>query len=50
LNPLNRLIAHFTFSLTDAIPLRAKVGGLFWVTLALAVSLHQILVPPRTIG
>jgi putative inorganic carbon (HCO3(-)) transporter len=41
------LIAHFTFSLTDAIPLGAKVGVLFWVTLALAISLHQIMVPPR---
>lgn len=36
------LIAHFTFSLTDAIPLGAKVGVLFWVTLALVVALHQI--------
>ncbi len=37
------LIAHFTFGLSDAIPLGAKVGVLFWVTLALAVSLHQIM-------
>lgn len=37
------LIAHFTFSLTDAIPLGAKVGVLFWVTLALVVSQHQVL-------
>ena len=36
------LIAHFTFSLTDAIPLGAKVGVLFWATLALAVSVHQV--------
>jgi len=36
------LIAHFMFSLTDAIPLGAKVGVLFWVTLALAVSLHEV--------
>jgi putative inorganic carbon (HCO3(-)) transporter len=42
------LIAHFTFSLTDAIPLGAKVGVLFWVTLALAVSLHQVMAPPPT--
>lgn len=40
------LIAHFWFSLTDAIPLGAKVGVLFWVTLALVVSLHQVMVPP----
>ena len=39
------LIAHFTFSLTDAIPLGAKVGVLFWVTLALVVSLHQVMEP-----
>jgi O-antigen ligase/polysaccharide polymerase Wzy-like membrane protein len=38
------LIAHFMFSLTDAIPLGAKVGVLFWMTLALAVSLHQIMI------
>lgn len=44
------LIAHFTFSLTDAIPLGAKVGVLFWVTLALAVSLHQVIAPPPTAG
>lgn len=37
------LIAHFTFSLTDAIPLGAKVGVLFWVALALAVSLHGVI-------
>ena len=36
------LIAHFTFSLTDAIPLGAKVGVLFWVTVGLVVSLHQV--------
>lgn len=36
------LIAHFVFSMTDAIPLGAKVGVLFWLTLALAVSLHQV--------
>jgi putative inorganic carbon (HCO3(-)) transporter len=35
------LIAHFTFSMTDAIPLGAKVGVLFWLTLALAVALHR---------
>jgi putative inorganic carbon (HCO3(-)) transporter len=42
------LIAHFTFSLTDAIPLGAKVGVLFWVALAIAVSLHQVMAPRPT--
>jgi putative inorganic carbon (HCO3(-)) transporter len=37
------LIAHFMFSMTDAIPLGAKVGVLFWVTLALAVSVYQVM-------
>ena len=36
------LIAHFIFSMTDAIPLGAKVGVPFWPALALAVSLHQV--------
>jgi putative inorganic carbon (HCO3(-)) transporter len=36
------LIAHFTFSMTDAIPLGAKVGVLFWVALALAISLNDV--------
>lgn len=36
------LIAHFVFGITDAIPLGAKVGVLFWLTLALVVSLHQV--------
>jgi putative inorganic carbon (HCO3(-)) transporter len=40
------LIAHFTFSMTDAIPLGAKVGVLFWLTLALAVSLHRVALAP----
>ena len=35
------LLAHFAFSLTDAIPLGAKVGVLFWLTLALTVSVHR---------
>ena len=35
-------IAHFVFSLTDAIPLGAKVGVLFWFALALAVALHNV--------
>lgn len=36
------LIAHFTFSMTDAIPLGAKVGVLFWVALALPLVLHRV--------
>ena len=36
------LIAHFVFSITDAIQLGAKVGVLFWLTLALAVALHRV--------
>lgn len=36
------LIAHFAFSMTDVIPLGAKVGVLFWLTLALVVGLHQV--------
>lgn len=36
------LIAHFVFGMTDAIPLGAKVGVLFWLTLALSVGLHRI--------
>ena len=36
------LIAHFTFGLADVIPLGSKVGVLFWLTLALAASVHQL--------
>lgn len=36
------LIAHFVFGLADVIPLGSKVGVLFWLTLALAVSVHQL--------
>jgi putative inorganic carbon (HCO3(-)) transporter len=36
------LIAHFVFSMTDAIALGAKVGVLFWITLALIVGLHRV--------
>lgn len=36
------LIAHFSFSMTDAIPLGAKVGVLFWLTVALVTALHQV--------
>ncbi|MGB7218068.1 MAG: O-antigen ligase family protein [Vicinamibacterales bacterium] len=39
------LIAHFAFSMTDAIPLGAKVGALFWLALALSVALHRIALP-----
>jgi putative inorganic carbon (HCO3(-)) transporter len=38
------LIAHFMFGMTDAIPLGAKVGVLFWLTLAFAVALHRVAV------
>lgn len=36
------LIAHFTFGMTDAIPLGAKVGATFWLALALVVGLHRV--------
>lgn len=36
------LFTHFLFGMTDAIPLGAKVGVLFWLTLALAVALHGV--------
>jgi putative inorganic carbon (HCO3(-)) transporter len=42
------LIAHFVFSMTDAIPLGAKAGVLFWVTLGLVVSLHRVALPRET--
>lgn len=35
-------IAHFAFGMTDAIPLGAKVGVLFWFALALAISVDQV--------
>ncbi len=35
------LIAHFVFGMTDAIALGAKLGVVFWLTLALAVALHR---------
>lgn len=37
-------LAYFLFSLADAIPLGAKVGTLFWIALALTVSLHRVAV------
>jgi len=36
------LLAHFIFSMTDAIPLGAKVGIVFWVVLALVTSLFLL--------
>jgi putative inorganic carbon (hco3(-)) transporter len=44
------LVAHFVFGLTDAIPLGAKVGALFWLTLALSVGLHRIALPRSSAG
>jgi putative inorganic carbon (HCO3(-)) transporter len=41
------LIAHFVFGMTDAIPLGAKPGVLFWFAVALSVALHRI-EPSRT--
>jgi O-antigen ligase len=36
------LVAHFVFGMADVIPLGAKVGVLFWLTLAFTVALHRI--------
>lgn len=36
------LIAHFVFGLADAIPLGAKVGVLFWLTLAMTTALYRM--------
>lgn len=36
------LIAHFVFGMTDAIPLGAKVGVLFWMALSLVRGLHVV--------
>jgi putative inorganic carbon (HCO3(-)) transporter len=44
------LIAHFVFSMTDAIALGAKVGVLFWLTLALVVALHRLALTPHSRG
>ena len=38
------LVAYFVFGLTDAIPLGAKAGVLFWLTLAYAIGLGQVAV------
>ena len=42
------LIAHFTFSMTDAIALGAKVGVLFWLALAIVVALHRVALAPNS--
>jgi O-antigen ligase len=42
------LIAHFIFGMTDVIPLGAKVGVLFWLTIAFVVSLHQVALAAET--
>ena len=36
------LLAHFIFSLTDAIPLGAKVGLFFWLVLGIVASLYRL--------
>ena len=36
------LVAHLVFGVTDAIPLGAKVGVVFWLTLGLTTALHHI--------
>ncbi len=36
------LLAHFTFGLADAIPLGAKVGVLFWISLALVAASYAL--------
>lgn len=42
------LVAHFLFSMTDAIPLGAKVGVLFWLAIALVTSLHRVALGPAS--
>lgn len=42
------LLAHFVFGMTDVIPLGAKVGVLFWLSLALAVGLARVALPPQS--
>jgi len=41
------LIAHFVFSMTDAIPLGAKVGVVFWLTVAMVAALHHVALDSR---
>ncbi len=36
------LTAHFVFGIGDAIALGAKVGILFWLSLAMTVALHNV--------
>jgi putative inorganic carbon (HCO3(-)) transporter len=40
-------IAHFTFGMTDTVALGAKAGVVFWLALALAVSLSRVVCPPE---
>jgi putative inorganic carbon (HCO3(-)) transporter len=42
------LIAHFVFGVTDAIPLGAKVGILFWLAVGLAAGCHRIALSTTT--
>lgn len=42
------LLAHFVFGLTDAIPLGAKVGVLFWMAMALVAATHAHLARTET--
>jgi putative inorganic carbon (HCO3(-)) transporter len=49
------LVAFFVFNLTDAIPLGAKVGLFFWLTVAMVVALYRVAVgaespPPLTVA
>lgn len=39
------LVASFVFGIADAIPLGAKVGVLFWMTLACVASLRRVALP-----
>jgi putative inorganic carbon (HCO3(-)) transporter len=43
-------LAHFFFCLTDAIPPGAKVGILFWISLALITSVYQLNLRDREKG
>jgi len=44
------LIASFVFGIADVIPLGAKVGVLFWVTLALIAGLRRVAVSGPVLG
>jgi O-antigen ligase len=43
------LIAHFVFGMADVIPLGAKVGVLFWMTLGMVVALHRVAAAGRIV-